>query len=356
MTKLLMNKEYKNPFSIRKDHLTCPLPLTLESYWACDADCLHCMSRQLNKIWGEEQRTTDPENVKRVLQNAIKTRKPKTILAQALKKKKPIWLGRKTDPYQSIEMECHVTRELMKHLIDLSWNFILHTRHTGNAIQDMDVFVKGKNLLTLLVEITPGGESDWELFEQKRTTSIDDRFIHIQKWKKEDIQVGVRGEPFIPGHHTISQFKDMLLRLSSHGIDSYNTHNLHMNPLVMKRLYNAGVDIEKVWEYNQDEKWKPILKKLCQIADEIGIKLGCPDFVNTGWEKKEPYNTCCGVCIKNAFKFNTHNWKHLFQKGFTEKDVLNKTWEDIGTESDYNTAVTILQGENKDHYTMKDIK
>ena len=345
-------KEYKNPICIRHDHLNCPLPIALESYWNCTANCHHCPSRKLNKIWGMEQRTANPQNVKRKLINALNNTHPHSSVACALSKKKTIFLGRKSDPYQPLETKKHITRRIIKILNKLNWSYIICSRYTENMQADEELFIQGKT--TLLIEITPGGENDWSLFERERTTSVEDRLNMAAKWSKANISVGIGGEPFIPGYHTTKQFRNMLRRLKSHGLQSYSTYNLHLNAHNAKRLVEIGLDMEKVWEHNQDKLWRPIQRKLCIIADEEGITLGCPDFVNVpkGWCSTT--NTCCGVSVPKPFHFNTHFWRRLLQKNKTPKQVLKKTWEGIGTKSDYQQAKTIIYGTSKDIYTMKD--
>lgn len=346
--------EYKNPFCIRGTHLNCPLPLTLESYWACEADCFHCLGRKLNQIWGEEQRAASPEKIQSKLKAALKNKKPKTSMAVALSKKKVIWIGRKSDPYQPIENELKVTRQSVQSLLDLSWPFLICSRYISNANRDLDLFVKAKDFFTFLVEVTPGGEGDWELFERKRTTAVKNRLKLAKKWVRSGVKVGIRGEPFIPGYHSYDQFRDILKLIKSYGFKSYNTYNLHMNDYTLKRLLNIGLDIEKIWTMNQDYYWKDIQKKLCEIADEENIILGCPDFVNTpkGWRSKT--NTCCGVNVPAAFTFNTHTWKIMLQAGVEPKKVLMRTFEGICSRQDFHKGDIILTGRSRAFYTMGD--
>ena len=350
-----MERIYKNPIAMRKDHLTCPLALALESYWACEADCFHCMGRRLNQIWGTEQRITDPEAVKKTLLNALKNENPKSIIAQALHQKKAFFLGRKADPYQPIEIDKQVTRRLLQILIELDWSVVICSRYQENMERDEDLFLE-KNV-HLLTEITPGAEADWELFERKRTTPIEDRLQFTKVWQKRGIKVGVRGEPYIPGHHTLHQFKDMLKRLKSYGLKSYNTYNLHINEYTIKRLHNIGLDIEKIWTLNQDKHWSETQKKLCRIADDVGVTLGCPDFVNVPINWMSITNTCCGINVSNALTFNTHIWRglQLQKKKRFGTNILFLTWEGIGSDEDIKQATKIVLGKpSKDYYTFKD--
>ena len=347
--------EYKNPIAIRKEHLSCPLALALESYWNCEADCYHCVGRRLNKVWGEEQRVTNPENVKKTLLNALKNKKPKSLIAQALHLKKAFFLGRKADPYQPIENELKITQRLIKILIELKWPVVVCSRYQENMERDTNLLWKGGKYIHLLTEITPGAEADWELFERKRTTPIEKRLSITRYWQKLGIKVGVRGEPYIPGYHKLSQFRDMLKRLKSYGLNSYNTYNLHINEYTIKRLYGIGLDIEKIWTLNQDKHWSKTQKRLCRIADEVGITLGCPDFVNVPINWVNTTNTCCGIDVKNALEYNTHNWRNLILQKNDPIVALALTWEGIGSYEDRKKANAIVLGKSsKDYYTFKD--
>lgn len=345
-------KEYKNPICIRHAHLNCPLPLALESYWNCEADCHHCPGRKLNEIWGTEQRVSNPQAVEHKLCNALNNKNPRSPIACALSMKKTIWLGRKADSYQPLESKRHITRKLIKILNRLKWSFVVCSRYTEYMKEDTKLFRQGKS--TLLIEITPGGDGDWSLFERERTTPIEDRLRAAAKWNRTGIHVGIRGEPFIPGHHTPKQFRNILRRLKSHKLRSYNTYNLHLNEYNARRLSTIGLDIEKIWRYNQDRLWRPIQQKLCTIADEEGIILGCPDFVNVSKKWCSQTNTCCGVSVVRPFRFNTHTWRRMLLKGKSSKQVLKKTWEGIGTKKDYEQARTIIYSKNTNRYTMKD--
>lgn len=347
--------EYKNPISVRGDHLTCPLALSLEVYWTCDADCMHCMARRLNKVWGNAQKVTNFSNLEIKLKKALLNKNPKTFLAQALKNKKAFYIGRKADPYQPIEMEIKATRGVLELLQRLDWPAVVCTKYMGNLQRDFDILF-GQKKLVILTEITPGGDSDWEVFEFKKTDAIDTRLRVLRLLKDSGTVVGVRGEPFIAGYHTTEQFRDLLKRIKSHGFDSFNTYMLHMNEHTIKRLYKAGLDIERIWMFNQDNYWGRIQKRLCQIADSEGVKLGCPDFVNTppGWKTRT--NTCCGVDVENCFTFNTHHWQNLILNNVEYEKIIANTWEGIGCTDDISKAMVILSGESKEFYTMKDRK
>lgn len=344
---------YKSAITVRGDCLYCPLPLSIDSYWNCLTDCHHCYMRRLNRTWGPDLRPSDPEGIRRKLENGLKNKNPKSSLAWALFRKKTVRIGNKTDPYQDAEKEFRITRRILRHLIELSWTFVIQTRHTGNLKMDDDLLDKARKSVVIMPIITPGGERDWEVLERKRTTPILNRFQHLKRWIRLGRNVGVNGEPFIPGFHTESEFADMLRRLKGVGVSSYNTYNLHLNDYVAKRFAEIGLDIEKIWTMNQDRYWKPLQRRLCQIADEVGIRLGCPDFVNTGWGWKEKANTCCGINVPRPSRFNAHHWKMMLQRGVDPSKVLESTWEGIG---DKRQGKEIIEGKSRRFYTMRDAK
>jgi len=206
-------------------------------------------------------------------------------------------------------------------------------------------------LITLLPILTVGGDWDRQILEKGITPSIEERLKNVRECIQNKILLGVGGEPFIPGLHTPKMFRDILKQLKSVGVKSYNIYNLHFNDHVAKQLVNIGLDIEKIWYHNQDAQWRPILSKLCEIADRLGIVLGCPDFVNTPHNYTAKSNTCCGISVPNPSRFNTDVWRKLLMKGKRPKWILKKTWEGIG---DKEMGEKIVQGKTCKFYTMKD--
>lgn len=347
-------KTYKTPLSIRGDCLYCPLPFSLDSYWNCLVDCHHCYFRRLNHTWGTDLRLTDPMVVKKQLENGLKNTNPKSFLSQCMAKKKTIRFGNKSDPLQPIEDKYKITLKLIRVLNYLSWSYVIQTRFTERLMNYEKWLLQSSKagLLTIMPVVSPGFEKDWSILEKGITTPPIERLRHSRYFIKKGVNVGINGEPFIPGFHTVSDFERTIRKLKAYGIKSYNTYNFHFNAFVAKRLHAIGIDIEKIWYYNQDAQWKPILQKLLDISKKHGIILGCPDFVNTGPEWREERNTCCGVQVPNPCTYNTHYWKHYAQGGQMDIDQIEDfTWDGIG---DRKVARDILEGNPCDLYTLKD--
>jgi DNA repair photolyase len=305
--------------------------------------------RRMNRTWGQDLRPAIPEEIKKKLRNGLYNKKPQSKLAWALYRKKTIRLGNKTDPYQDCEKEHRVTRQVVQDLVEMNWSFIIQTKFTNNVEEDMEYFKPG--ITHFMPIISPGLERDWEILEREKTSSPYERITFCEKAIKAGYGVGVNGEPFIPGYHTIKDFEDTIKLLKSFGIRSYNTYHLHFNDLVAKNFYELGLDIEKIWEMNKDENWRPILLQLIDLARKYDIILGCPDFINSG-EYQSKANTCCGMDVPNPCNFNIIEWKKRKLKGQSDEQIIEETFDGIG---DKKEALEILTQKSKEFYGYKDI-
>lgn len=338
---------------MRGDSLYCPLSLSLDSYGNCLTNCHNCWIRHLNHVWGKELKPADVNLLEKKLRNGLNNTNPKSILAYALHQKKTIRMGNKTDPFQEIERKYKISKKILSLLIRLNWTFVIQTKFT-HVMMDYEyrlLRASRKSLLTVMIVMSPGLDKDWELFERGLTTPPLDRIKHAVKLMKQGVPVGFNGEPFIPGFHTIKDFKNTLKLLKANGIKRYNTYNFHFNAFTAKKLHAIGVDIEKIWIMNQDKEWKKILPKLLDLSKKYNILLGNPDFVNTGKNWIEQSNTCCGIDVPNPCTFNTHYFKKYKQDGLTDDQILVRAWDGTGN---YDEGVSIVKGTNKNMYNLKD--
>lgn len=332
---------FKSAVKLRGDSLYCPLPLYIDGYWTCEPNCEICYLRRLNRTWGNDFRLANVDAVKKQLSS----KRGRSPLSQAIQQKKTIRLGNRTDPFQPCEEKYQVSTEIFKFLMESKWNTVVQTKFPARAYRMTGL---NKKYSILLAEITVGLEKDWELFEHKFTENPINRITNLSNYQAKGYRVGVMGEPFIPGYHTTKQFEETLKLLKSAGLKTFNTYNLHLNDLVAKNLARLGLDIEKIWWMNQDEPWKKIQRRLIHLAKKYDIVLGCPDFVNSGWENIQECNTCCGIDVDNPCTFNTHYFKLAVQKG---EDPL-QYWDGVG---DFSQGVRIIEGTDTDMYTLKDV-
>ena len=300
-------------------------------------------------------RPVNPQWIQKKLIQGLKNTNPKTPLAYCIKNKKTIRFGNKSDPFQKAEDKYKISSKLIKILIDLDWSFVIQTRYPSKLLEHESLLLSKKKLITIMPVMSPGLNWDWSILERERTDPPELRVRVARYFIKKGISVGFNGEPFIPGIHKLKNFRATIQLLKENKISSYNIYNLHFNPFVAKRLNSIGLDIEKIWYYNQDNQWKKILNKLLIIADKYGIRLGCPDFVNTGYKHIETAGTCCGIDVPNRTTFNTHVWKRMIQEGKDPNWVLKETWDGSGK---YSLGETIVKSKtnHKEFYTLYDCR
>mgnify|MGYP000861192828 CR=1 FL=1 len=352
----------KSSVTIRGDKHYCPLPISIDMYSNCEVDCHHCFLRRLNHVWGgKNMKVADLNELKKRLINGMKNTYPRTPIGWALFRKKTIRLGNKVDPFQPLERDLKLSLGAMKILVELNWSFVIQTRFPSILLQDdyYQVLKSAKPGYAIVMPvISPGLDKDWNLLEKSKTDRPRKRmevlrFLNQHGLPGGGYENGVNGEPFIPGWHTVEDFRDTVRLLKEHGIRRYNTYHLHANDYVYKRLIAIGMDIEKIWTMIQPENWGKILSQLLDIAKQENIILGCPDFVNSGWNWEEKANTCCGLDVPNPCTFNTHHWKrYIQQEGYNGEQALEITWDHVG---DWETGRVIVDGTSKVFYTLKDI-
>ena len=335
-------KRLKQGLTIRGDSLYCPLALGLDTYYNCEADCVYCFCRQLNAVWGADFRPLDMEHFERELERGLKSSPhSKSPLSQALRQRKTLRLGNKSDPFQPAEGIHHCTRRALELLAPLNWEVKVETKYTHWLQECSDLLVRMKAVIT--ISLSCGMERDWELLENKRVAPVQSRIEAARFFCAHGLQVGFIGEPFIPGWNTAQDFDAVLRRIKAAGVTRYNVYNLRLNAFVAKRLAQVpGLDIERVWTLNQDTAWRPQLLELLDIARRRGVKLGCPDFINSG-QYQNPANTCCGVDVRNPTTFNFIKWKEQWMAGggsFTLED-LDKSWDGVG---DYELGRALWEG------------
>ena len=340
----------KSGIIVRGDSLYCPLALSLDSYSNCESNCVHCYFRRLNYVWDRELRPLDVENFERTLANGLKNKNPKSSLAWALKQKKTIRFGNKADPFQEAEKVYRVSKQVLQILGKYKWSFVIQTMFTGNMMDYSEEIIRMKDFCVVQPIISPGAEEDWVVLERQRTSPVQDRIDCIVFLKRKGVIVGVNGEPFISGYHTVAQFEEIVKRLKSYGVNNYNTYSFHNNAFVMRRFHAIGIDIEKIWYYNRDEQWKIILGQLIDIAKKYEVVLGSPDFVNSG-RYIEKTNTCCGIETENPCTWNMITMKKKLLQGKTFEKAVEECWDGVGN---YEQGIKAFRGEIKNVYSLVD--
>ena len=286
----------------------------------------------------------------------------KSPLANAIRARKTVYVGAKTDPYQPAEEKYEATREALSVLLSNGFSIVVATKFPTRAKRDAGLFVLYRDMVTIMPIISPGWGADWAKLEYGRTEHPDSRLAAAVWWRARGFNVGINGEPFIPGFHAEEDFRTAIRRIRETGIKSYNTYNLHFNDWNAKALHAAGVDVDDIFVGNRDtrsdfslaENWSDILPHLIAIANDEHMILGCPDFVNSGsYTEPVGINTCCGLRVPNPCTMNFMTWKRLRAAGLDDDEIISKTNDGVGDAED---AARFLKDGAKDRFTLKDVR
>lgn len=344
------DKLLKSAVTLRGDHYYCPLSLQVDAYWNCLVGCASCYLRRMNRTWGEDLRPADITMLRKTLENGL-LGKSNTPLGRALATKKTIRFGNKADPYQPIDIKHQVSRKILEIFRELDWSYVVQTKFVSNTFRDLDLMTP--KLTTIMMELSPGSDWDWEHLEGKKTEMPGSRLQACSRFVDLGYNVGANGEPYVVGYHTPEMFRRTLKALKVVGINSYNTYFIHLNDYNLKAMHEAGLDIQKIWIGAQDMNWAPIHQELIDIAKDEGVSLGCPDFVNSG-RYMCTANTCCGINVPNPSTFTIINWKKLWLNGIKDpQTIIDMTWDGVG---DKQEALDILTGKRTDLFTLKDLE
>lgn len=162
----------------------------------------------MNRTWGMEQRVANPETIRKELENGLKNPAPKTPLGRAIKAKKTIRFGNKTDPYQPIEKTSGVSRQILSVFNTLDWSYVVQTKFPSLLLErDMDLLKAAGDRAAVMIEMSPGLEWDWEHLEGKLTDHPKVRLDAAAELMRAGVRVAFNGEPFVPGLHTTDQFR-----------------------------------------------------------------------------------------------------------------------------------------------------
>jgi len=332
--------------TVRGDAASCPLAFGLDTYYNCEYNCSYCCFLGLNAVWGNDFREIDFGQFATRIVNGLRNKNPRSPLAYAIRSRKTLRIGNKYDPFPPRDKG--LTRRVLSFLAGLRWDVKLESKNVP-AMEELTGLLLGMGA-TVTTSITCGRD-DWALLEGKRTPDPEERLRGLGRMARVGVPVGVITEPFIPGHHTTEEWVDLVRRGKEQGIFRFNVYNLRLTPFVVKRLLGAGLDVEAIWEANQDGRWRPVLRDILEASKRLGVIVGCPDFVNGG-DYVFPANTCCGVDVKNPCNFNIINWNKtgLINGKVTLRDFLD-SWDGVG---DFSEGKRQFLGQDPKKYHLGD--
>ena len=232
---------------------------TLNPYSGCSFGCTYCyaafFSRNKDKMdnWGKW--LTVKENALALL---MKYRKKPLY-------DKTIYLSSVTDPYQPIEKELELTRNILKELIDYhNVRLVIQTR-SALVTRDIDLFKKFEHIQVNMT-VTTDSEKVRKVFEP-HCTGNKQRLIAIKEVNQAGIQSCITMTPLLPVEDAYL-FAKMVLET---GVKKFIIQPFHQD----KGKFVAGTRAEAmsiINEYNWgDEEYKRVLSIMQQLIPNLGI-------------------------------------------------------------------------------------
>ncbi|WP_083704813.1 PA0069 family radical SAM protein [Motiliproteus sp. MSK22-1] len=172
-----------------------PFSQSINPYQGCEHGCIYCFARPTHAYW-DLSPGLDFETRLSYKSNAVE------LLEEALSKPKyrcqPIALGTNTDPYQPIEKEQQVTRQLLEVLQRHRHPFSIVTK-SALILRDLDILeeMARQRLCSVRISVTTL-DNDLKRTLEPRTPSPKVRLKTIQELNQAGVPVGVLAAPVIP--------------------------------------------------------------------------------------------------------------------------------------------------------------
>jgi len=283
---------------IRSDYHCCPNPLSLDSYSACELNCLFCFCKQLEGGWlknvkGELKPYTTDRLEKQLRQAFRSNRDTKNPVILALRAGMPVILGRKSEPFCPAEREHHATEHMLKVLDDYGVNTVVETRMVEGVLGTvLRTNTEGVNISMLF-----GDEKVRNLMEPE-TPPYEERWALARELKGAGLHVGMIAEPLIPTINDREEFYlDYARRAAEAGVDHVNFGELRVqNVRVAAEMFaEAGADLVEIVE-RASKVWISEGLKIFRAFEAQGVPVSTPDWVNFGTR-----NSCEGCCGLDPF-------------------------------------------------------
>ncbi len=221
----------------RNDSPDIPFTQSINPYQGCEHGCIYCYARpshaylDLSPGFDFESRLFAKPDAPRLLREALAAR---GYVCD------PIALGTNTDPYQPIEREWRITRQILEVLAEHEHPFTIVTK-SALVERDLDLIapMAAKNMARVYISIT---NLDRELHRtlEPRAAAPQRRLDAIRTLSDAGVPVGVLVAPVIP-QLTDRDLEGILAAAASHGARHAGWIMLRL-PLEVAPLFRAWLD------------------------------------------------------------------------------------------------------------------
>ncbi len=178
------------------------LDYSVNPYTGCGHSCAYCYAVFMKKFSGHEEEWGSFVDVK--------VNAPEVLREEVQKKESgSVLLSSVTDPYQSLEKEYEITREILQILEENGFNVSILTKN-DLVLRDMDILKKfDHGSLSVGFTINFADDEDRKIWEPG-TSKIDKRIEALRKLKEEKIPTYVHVGPWMEG---ITELEEILKKV-----------------------------------------------------------------------------------------------------------------------------------------------
>lgn len=325
-----MTGNYTTPFSITGQFAFCGLPLRLDTYRGCGFQCSYCFARiRGGNRPGETITPANPLTISRILQRALRDRRP-GVIGEFLRRRVPIHFGGMSDPLQPAEEHHQITASALRSLIQFDYPTVLSTRSVLAARAPyVDLLLQLQHVVVQFSFSTTNDRVASRIEPHATPPSL--LLKTMEKLSQLGMIVTCRWQPFIPG---VSEGpEEFVSRVASTGCKHLALEHLKVpveTSNVLWATFTEGTQRDFVAEYRLQgasrdgrELVLPPAKKLARVLEvrncvhHFGMTFGAAD-------NEFQYLSDTGCCCSGVDQFpGFENWfRH--QIGFAVHQSIGK--------------------------------
>ena len=311
------NTKTFEPLNVSSKFAICGLPIRVDTYKTCSFGCKYCFSnnRKIMEFEKELAVANLPSVEQRLKRIIMKKEYKKDNFLEVLISQGFTWhLGGMSDPFQPIEKELHITKELL----DITNKYGIHILSStkSDTVYDCDI---RPDLHTFQLSVS---NVDNRRDIEPNVPDIEKRYKFYHDLKKDGFKVGIRIQPFIPdisNMEIIEMFRDAD-QITIEGIKLV-PQNMEHREEVLKLCNLEATDFKQMGLLNlKPEKriamYKPFIERMEQLGMPYSIADNDMRYLGTN-------HCCCGDrLVHKATTFNTTALCQCYGRDYT-RDQLN---------------------------------
>lgn len=229
----------------------CPAPFTLNTYSGCQNSCIYCFARDLYTFARKNSEHKEfsyligirPDLfknwVERTLSKDLDLARPEEV---AFKERLPLKLGSTSDPFPKVELEEHITYDILKVLNEYDYPVVIQTKNPHILLEYAKDFV-GANW-SITVSLISTDEEFLKIIEPN-SPSANERLEAIRKLTEMGFKVMIKVQPAIYPK-ILKDLPELIRRAKNAGCWAFNIEGLKIRTSMPKSEQKS---VQKIGDY-----------------------------------------------------------------------------------------------------------